>query len=100
MEGDIASIVTEEDGTTIDDDEVLSEFGGATLILLQEGEAWHPSSTQSGQQQPPASISHDEPNLSPPAEIPVSSSPSNALHLASQPKDLKFLSKPVSPSII
>lgn len=32
--------VLEEDGTDIEEDEILLEFAGSTMILLQEGEKW------------------------------------------------------------
>ena len=38
-----ARVVTEEDGTEIEEDEVLQEIGtGTILILLKTGETWKP----------------------------------------------------------
>ena len=33
-------VVLESDGTEIDDDEVLSDFGREVLVILQHGERW------------------------------------------------------------
>jgi hypothetical protein len=40
----IETIVLEEDGTIVDDTEVLLEFQGKVLLLLEGGEEWTPAS--------------------------------------------------------
>lgn len=42
----MAEVVLEEDGTTIDETEVMLEFSGKTLIILQPGERWYPNNLQ------------------------------------------------------
>jgi len=45
-------VVLEEDGTEIDEDELLQEFVGSTLMLLQPDDKWSSASAQSKQPQP------------------------------------------------
>lgn len=40
IDGTELSVVLEEDGTVIDDDEVLQELGDKVFLLLETGQAW------------------------------------------------------------
>ena len=51
----VSRFVLELDGTEIDGDDELLEFGGSTLLALQEGETWMPDSSMSEQLPPPVS---------------------------------------------
>ncbi|XP_022093701.1 uncharacterized protein LOC110980929 [Acanthaster planci] len=53
-EFDSHRIVTEDDGTEIEDDEVLQELGGGTtFMLLNNGESWKPATSTSPQNKIP-----------------------------------------------
>ena len=43
-----SELVLEEDGTVIDEDEILQEFQEKTLIVLERGQIWIPQSIADG----------------------------------------------------
>jgi len=51
ISSDGCKVVLEEDGSEIDDDELLQDLVGSTLMILQQGEDWSSESTQKIQAQ-------------------------------------------------
>ena len=58
ISADGCKVVLEEDGTEIDEDELLREFVGSTFMLLQLDETWSSASEPSKQAQPAVTPSH------------------------------------------
>jgi len=57
---DGCKVVLEEDGSEIDDDDILQDSVGSTLMILQQGEDWTSESEQKIQAQASAPVEKRE----------------------------------------
>ena len=83
------SVVLEEDGTEIDEDDILLELGGQTLMLLAPRELWAPPSAAS-------TTTCSSPTPPPPPQM--SAETSQALPVSPTPAPMASSPEPQPPS--
>lgn len=61
LTADVDTIVLEEDGTVVDEDETLLEVSNKVLLVLSEGQTWVPQCLSGTSTTPLKTVGHDKP---------------------------------------